>query len=115
VAEATRAALRLLNESDELPQRLSANVGRFRAGAQGLGLLLMQSSTAIQPIVFGSSERALAASQALEAEGILVPAIRPPTVQEGTARLRITLSAAHSDTHIDRLLQVLSTLKDLPA
>jgi len=112
VAEATRAGLRLLTESDELPQRLSANVTRFRDGAQALGLNLMESSTAIQPLVFGSSERALAASQQLEAEGILVPAIRPPTVPDGTARLRITLSAAHRDEHIDRLLQALSMFKD---
>jgi len=110
VAEATRAGLRLLSASDELPKRLQANVERFRAGASELGLRMMPSATAIQPIVFGTSEHALAASQALEADGILVPAIRPPTVPEGTARLRITLSAAHSEEHIDRLLQAMARL-----
>jgi 8-amino-7-oxononanoate synthase len=110
VAEATRAALRLLSVSDELPQKLNANVERFRSGASELGLQLMQSETAIQPIIFGTSERALEASQALEAEGLLVPAIRPPTVPTGSARLRVTLSAAHSGAHIDRLLQALDHL-----
>lgn len=114
VAEATRAAVRLLVDSDELVQRLRNNVRYFRDAASELGLQLMESTTAIQPIVFGSSERALAASQVLEAEGILVPAIRPPTVPEGTARLRITLSATHSEQHIDRLLQALSQLPGNP-
>jgi len=110
VAEATRAAVRLLGDSDELVQKLGSNVAYFRNAAAELGLQLMESTTAIQPIVLGTSEHALAASQMLEADGILVPAIRPPTVPEGTARLRITLSAAHSEQHIDRLLQALSRL-----
>lgn len=110
VAEATRAALRLLSASDEFQQRLGANIERFRQGAGELGLSLMRSATAIQPVLFGSSEKALAASKALEHEGILVPAIRPPTVPEGTARLRITLSAAHAPHHLDRLLAALAEL-----
>lgn len=110
VAEATRAAIKILSNSNELPQKLSANVEYFRNHASGLGLKLMDSVTAIQPVVFGSSEQALRASRALEEAGILVPAIRPPTVAEGTARLRITLSASHTLEHIDRLLGVLSDL-----
>jgi len=110
VAEATRAAIRLLSSGVGLPQKLASNVEKFRRGAEELGLQLMDSTTAIQPIVFGSSERAMAASQALETDGILVPAIRPPTVPEGTARLRITLSAAHSARHLDKLLDALSSL-----
>lgn len=110
VAEATRAAIRLLSQDDEMVNTLRANITRFRATATELGLDLMESITAIQPITFGSSERALAASQALEGEGFLVPAIRPPTVPEGTARLRITLSASHTQDHIDRLLEALAVL-----
>lgn len=114
VAEATRAAVRLLGDSDELVRKLGHNVNYFRNAASELGLQLMDSTTAIQPIVLGTSEHALAASQMLEADDILVPAIRPPTVPEGTARLRVTLSAAHSEQHIDRLLQALSRLPGGP-
>jgi len=110
VAEATRAAIRLLSSSNELQQKLFSNVERFREGASELGLKLMQSSTAIQPVIFGSSEHAIEASQALEDAGILVPAIRPPTVAEGTARLRITISAAHDERQVDQLLDALSRL-----
>jgi len=110
VAEATRAAIRLLSSNTELQEKLSNNVSRFRSAVGELGLKMLDSMTAIQPIVFGSSERALGASQALENEGILVPAIRPPTVPEGTARLRVTLSAAHTEKHIDRLLDGLAIL-----
>jgi 8-amino-7-oxononanoate synthase len=110
VAEATRAAIRLLSQDNELQQKLFSNVDRFRAGVKQLGLQLVESTTAIQPIIFGSSEKALQVSQVLENEGILVPAIRPPTVPEGTARLRATLSAAHSENHIDRLLDALVTV-----
>jgi len=115
VAEATRAAIRLLSTNEELRQKLFANIDRFRRGATELGLQLMESSTAIQPIVFGTSENAVLASQALERAGILVPAIRPPTVPEGTARLRVTLSAVHTDQQVDRLLDSLSRLEKVGA
>ena len=110
VAEATRAAVRLLSEDDGPRKKLFSNINRFRHGATELGLQLMESTTAIQPIVFGSSENAVLASEALERAGILVPAIRPPTVPEGTARLRVTLSAAHTEQQVDRLLDALSNL-----
>ena len=67
----------------------------------------MNSPTAIQPIVIGDSQRALDASKALLAEGIYISAIRPPTVPEGSARLRITFSALHEQQHVDRLLTAL--------
>lgn len=63
----------------------------------------MPSQTAIQPIVIGENAPALALAAALEREGIRIAAIRPPTVPVGTARLRITLSAAHTDADIERL------------
>ena len=68
----------------------------------------MDSPTPIQPIVVGSSERALALSAALRQRGILVTAIRPPTVPKGTARLRVTLSAIHTEQQVDRLLEALA-------
>jgi 8-amino-7-oxononanoate synthase len=85
-------------------------VAHFRAGARQLGLPLLASSTPIQPVLAGSAQRALAWSRQLEAQGILVTAIRPPTVPEGSARLRITLSASHTEQQLERLLDALSTL-----
>jgi 8-amino-7-oxononanoate synthase len=110
IAEATRAAIRLLSEDEGPRQKLFSNIDQFRRGATELGLQLMESVTAIQPIVFGSSENAILASEALDRAGILVPAIRPPTVPEGTARLRITLSAAHTEQQVEQLLDSLSGL-----
>ena len=78
--------------------------------AARLGLPLLESDTPIQPIVAGSAERALDWSRRLQQQGVLVSAIRPPTVPEGSARLRITLSAAHSEEHLARLLQALASL-----
>ena len=67
----------------------------------------MDSQTPIQPIILGSNAHALAASAYLESQGILVSAIRPPTVPQGTARLRVTLSAAHTSADVDYLLAAL--------
>lgn len=110
VAEATRASLRIVQSETWRRRHLQDLVARFRAGVQELGLHLLSSSTPIQPIIFGESEKALAASAHLRAEGILVSAIRPPTVPANSARLRITLSAAHTPAHVDRLLEALDTL-----
>lgn len=110
VAEATRASLQIVESEQWRRDRLNALVARFRHEAVGLGLQLMDSPTPIQPIVAGSSARALAWSEALEAAGILVTAIRPPTVPAGSARLRITFSARHSDAQLDRLLDALARL-----
>lgn len=107
VAEATRASLRLVREESGRREHLCKLVQRFRAGAARLGLRLLDSTTPIQPLVVGSNESAVKASQLLLERGILVTAIRPPTVPTGTARLRITLSAAHRDEDVDRLLEAL--------
>ena len=104
LAEATRAALRLVQSEGWRRERLNELVVRFRAGAEQLGLPLTQSTTPIQPLIVGDAARAVQLSQALNERGILISAIRPPTVPEGTARLRITLSAAHSEAQVDRLL-----------
>lgn len=108
VAEATRAALRLVRRDASRREHLRALIARFRAGAAQLGLRLMASETAIQPIVLGAAEQALSASRRLRTHGIWVPAIRPPTVPESSARLRISLSAAHTVQHVDRLLDALA-------
>ena len=108
VAEATRTSLRIVQEEDWRRERLRAHIARFRAGAAQLGLKLLDSPTPIQPLILGSAAEALAASAALRARGILVPAIRPPTVPEGSSRLRISFSAAHSDAQIEQLLAALA-------
>ena len=83
---------------------------QFKQGAKQLGIELMPSNTAIQPILIGSTEEAIKLSQKLEERGILVTAIRPPTVPEGTARLRITFSANHCEGDIILLLDHLEKL-----
>ncbi len=108
IACATRMALRLMDEESWRRERLNANIAHFRSLAQGAGIGLAGSQTPIQPIVLGTAARALAVSEALWERGFWVTAIRPPTVPEGTARLRITLSAAHRDGQIDRLVEALA-------
>ena len=114
LAEATRAALRLVQSEGWRRERLTVLVTRFRAGAAQLGLPLSDSTTPIQPLMVGDAARALQLSQALFERGILISAIRPPTVPEGTARLRITFSAAHSEAQVDRLLGVLEEVMQSP-
>jgi len=111
LAAATRASLRLVRtDFDGRRDRLAARIARFRAGAAQLGLPVMASATAIQPLLLGSADAAMAAARRLEAAGFLVVAIRPPTVPQGAARLRITLSAAHSEAQVDGLLEALATV-----
>src|SRR5690554_5417223 len=115
VAWATLKSLQLLRDERWRREHLADLIARFRTGAAELGLQLMDSPTPIQPILVGDSARALRLSEGLRQRGILVTAIRPPTVPQGTARLRVTLSAAHAETDVDRLLEALQqTLADLP-
>ena len=111
LAAATLAAVRLAQSEAWRREKLQALIARFRTGAAHLDLPLMPSPTAIQPLLLGDAQAALAASQALEQQGFLVTAIRPPTVPQGKARLRITLSAAHEESDVDRLLEALSGLR----
>mgnify|MGYP000138432022 CR=1 FL=1 len=112
IAQATRASLRLAQTESWRREHLMHLVVRFRAGMEQLGFLslLMPSTTPIQPLRIGDAAHALALSNALLAHGILISAIRPPTVPQGSARLRITFSASHSDAHIDTLLDALSKI-----
>jgi 8-amino-7-oxononanoate synthase len=109
VAVATSASLRLLQSEDWRRDKLNDLVKRFRAGASELGLNLMESSTPIQPVLLGSVEKTLMVSEALYQQGLFVSAIRPPTVPEGSARLRITFSASHTEEQVDQLLAALET------
>ena len=108
VAAAARAALALLGEEPWRRDRLRANITRFRAGAASLGLAPGPSTTPIQPLAIGDDRLAVGISERLFARGLWVTAIRPPTVPAGGARLRVTLSAAHDDAHIDRLLDAIA-------
>ncbi|MBI2380740.1 MAG: 8-amino-7-oxononanoate synthase [Gammaproteobacteria bacterium] len=112
VAAANRAALSLARgpEGEARRGRLRELIARFKAGAAQLGLALMPSDTAIQPLLVGDSAAAMALSTSLREAGFLVGAIRPPTVPAGTARLRITLSAGHTAEQVDRLLGALAEL-----
>ncbi len=110
VAEATRESLRLVREESWRREKLRGLIERFRCGAAQIGLNLMDSKTPIQPVLIGDNSQALRASQSLLEAGFLVAAIRPPTVPAETARLRVTLSAAHEETQVDRLLEALEVM-----
>ena len=103
-------SLELIAEGEDLRQHLNALIARLRAGLATLPWELLPSPTAIQPIIVGKNEDALRLSSGLLERGYWVPAIRPPTVPAGKARLRITLSAAHTEAQVDGLLDALRSL-----
>lgn len=107
MAAATRRSLELCQAEGWRRERLAKLVAWFRDEAMALGYRLMESWTPIQPLIVGPSDRAMALSEALARRDILVPAIRPPTVPQGEARLRLTFSASHTDEHMERLLEAL--------
>ena len=110
VAAATRTSLNLIEKENWRREKLQSLINQFRQGAADLGLNLIDSITAIQPIIIGSSEQTLRLSEKLLEKNILISAIRPPTVAEGSARLRVTFSATHTEEHVNKLLSVLSEL-----
>ena len=111
VAEATRASLNIIKSQPELRGRLHDNIRYFTRCCEQLGIELANSQTAIQPVIIGDTQTTVNFSEQLLAQGILITAIRPPTVPKNTARLRITLSAAHSHTHIDKLISALDVIQ----
>lgn len=111
-AAATRGAVRIARAGDALRDQLRDNIERLKDGAHARGLALMPSDTPIQPLRVGRDADALAMAATLEARGYWVAAIRPPTVPEGSARLRITLSSAHNASQIDGLLDALVHARD---
>ena len=110
VAAATRASVQIAHADEGRRETLRRHIATLRAGAARLGLNMPESATPIQPVILGHDRVALAASAALREQGILVPAIRPPTVPEGQSRLRVSLSAAHTDADLERLLAALAKI-----
>ncbi|MBL0028734.1 MAG: 8-amino-7-oxononanoate synthase [Rhodanobacteraceae bacterium] len=108
IAAAASTAIAIIRREPERRAHLRDLIARFRSGATQLGYTLMDSVTPIQPLLIGDTEAALALSDALMSRGWYVPAIRPPTVPAGSARLRVTLSAAHTAAQIDGLLAALN-------
>ncbi|MDR9892763.1 8-amino-7-oxononanoate synthase [Pseudenterobacter timonensis] len=108
-AAALLASLAIIRseEGDARRQRLGEHIRRFRRGTGEFSGTIGESDSAIQPLVVGENARALALAQRLREQGIWVTAMRPPTVPPGTARLRLTLTAAHEAQDIDRLLEVI--------
>lgn len=107
VMAATRASLKLCQQENWRREKLVALVAQFRRGAQQLGLNLMPSSTPIQAIILGSNQAVMSVSQRLKEKGILVGAIRHPTVAKNTERLRITFTANHTEAQVETLLLTL--------
>lgn len=111
LASALSKSLELIAAADDRRQQLGARIAQLRSGLAALpaavGWHLLPSDTAVQALVIGSNEAALAVMESLRAKGLWVPAIRPPTVPAGTARLRIALSSAHTAEDVDQLLQAL--------
>jgi len=107
IAAATLASLQLVQQETWRRDKLQKLIKQFRDGADQLELPIMPSQTAIQPLLIGDDKKALKLGLDMEQHGILVGIIRPPTVPKNTARLRITLSAAHDAEHIDKLLGAL--------
>ena len=110
LACALAKSLEIIERGDALRANLFARIGQLRDGLAGLPWQLLPSATAIQPLVVGGNAAVLALARALWAEGLWVPAIRPPTVPKDTARLRISVSAAHTADDIDHLIRALKEL-----
>ena len=109
------AALQVMQEDAARHTHLHALIQRFKSNLVLRRWQLMPSDTAIQPVLVGSNDDALRLSEHLLTMGMLVPAIRPPTVPKGTARLRISLSAAHSEQDVMRLVDALQQAEEVLA
>nr|WP_232293405.1 8-amino-7-oxononanoate synthase [Stigmatella aurantiaca] len=107
---AAEAAVDVVEGDEPLRERLWRNIRRFSAGLRALGFPA-EARSAIFPVILGEPARALDAARHCRERGLLVKAIRPPTVPEGTSRLRFCLSAAHTEGHIDAALEVLRGLR----
>ena len=110
IACALRASLALIAQGDARRAHLAALTAQLRTGLAGTPWRLLPSPTAIQPIVVGDNHAVVALAEALYSRGLWVPGIRPPTVPQGSARLRVSLSAAHTTEHVERLVDALREL-----
>jgi len=111
IAGTLLTSLQLIEQGDTRRAHLQALIRRLQASLAGTRWNLLTSPTAIQPILIGENDEVLRVAAALAEQGIWVPAIRPPTVPQGTARLRVSLSAAHSLAQVDRLVEALRQLE----
>jgi len=111
-AAATLAAVKLARREQWRRAKLGELVARFRERACRHGLVLLPSDTPIQPVLIGGDARALSVARTLEQHGYWAAAIRPPTVPEGRARIRVTLSALHAAAEVDGLVDALATARD---
>ena len=111
-AAATLAAVKLARSEHWRREKLVELTARFRERARGAGLVLLDSDTPIQPVICGTDARALSMAATLERAGYWVAAIRPPTVPEGRARLRVTLSALHTVAEVDGLVAAIAQARD---
>lgn len=109
IAMASIESLRIIKDEPSHRENLQNNITYFKQCAMDSGLALNESTTAIQPIIIGDVEKTANLSEHLFENGFLVTAIRPPTVPEGTARLRITLSATHTKSQIDQLIELIAS------
>ncbi|KGH28329.1 8-amino-7-oxononanoate synthase [Comamonas testosteroni] len=114
LARALQTSLQLIEQHSALREQLQARIAQLRAGLQpllqGTGWQLLPSETAVQALVVGRNDAALSLMEGLRRRGLWVPAIRPPTVPAGTARLRIALSALHTEADVNQLLAALQEL-----
>ena len=108
VAASAEMAIKILQEEPERVERLRANVERARSGIRDAGFEVLESPTAICPIIVGDTARAIRLSERLLEKGVFVIGFGYPVVPEGEARLRVQISAAHTDEHIDRLVEAAS-------
>ena len=107
IAEATRCSLKIIQSDNEQLHKLNRNIAYFKECCKQNEINIEASQTAIQPLLIGEDEKTIRISQQLFEQGLLVTAIRPPTVAKGTSRLRITLSANHHKKHIEQLIDTL--------
>ncbi len=111
LAAALLESLRLMDAEGWRRERLAELIAALRHGLESCRWQLMPSETPIQPLLIGSSKEAVRISEGLLSRGLLVPAIRPPTVPQGTARLRISLSAAHTRQDVEQLVSALHEME----
>ncbi len=111
LCEAAREAFCVIEEEPELLKKLWDNIAKVHQGLTGLGFSIAKPESAVLPVILGGEEKALAAFEKLLAQGVFIPAVRYPTVPKGKARLRVTVSAAHTDQDIRQLLEAFKGLK----
>jgi len=112
IVAAAAAGLEIIRSADDRRLALTRNIEIFRRLALEAGLSISDSDTAIQPVVIGDAGRTMIVSDLLWQRGVFVQGMRPPTVPEGTSRLRVTLTAAHEPAHIETLVRVLVEVLD---